>query len=203
MTWTSVKRIWALIFEHLSSSPGPFWRVAPDTVLKIIHTYDGSERVLSHRNCLYQFSKADTLHLGEEDYVYLWNTSTAVICISMAISQCLEPIQAGLGASWICLTALKRQPSTPGYPQTGLTPLKCRGNYFLNISAVPFSSYTEMSTWVDGRRRLTNPSINQGRPQHFPKVRFDDSLPLVLIHHPCRHQYLQREIENRRQGLAS
>ena len=72
----------------------------------------------------------------------------------------------------------------------GPTPIKCRGHYFPEISAGPFPSYTAMSAWFDGRRRLTN-LLNQSQASQMPdpsiykeppQIYFDDSLPLVLTH---------------------
>lgn len=79
----------------------------------------------------------------------------------------------------------------PGIPgpinALGPTPLKCRGHYFPDITAGPFFSYAAMSTWFDGRRRLTNlfDQLHMADPSNYkepPQVRFDDSLPLVLTH---------------------
>jgi hypothetical protein len=69
----------------------------------------------------------------------------------------------------------------------GLTSIECRGHYFPDIRAGPFSSYTAMSAWFDGRRRLSNlfDQLRLADPSNYkepPQVRFDDSLPLVLIH---------------------
>jgi hypothetical protein len=72
----------------------------------------------------------------------------------------------------------------------GPTPLKCKGHYFPEITAGPFPSYTALSAWYDGRRRLTSilskPYVTEmagpGAYKELPQVYFDDSLPLVLTH---------------------
>jgi len=69
----------------------------------------------------------------------------------------------------------------------GPTPLKCKGHYFPDIKAGPFSSYAALSAWYDGRRRLTNlfnkpHTADPSTYKEPPQVYFDDSLPLVLIH---------------------
>ena len=56
-------------------------------------------------------------------------------------SQYLEPIQSGLGASWICSTAPQGQASTPEHP--------CEGHYFPEVIAGPSPSYTALSAWFD------------------------------------------------------
>jgi hypothetical protein len=72
----------------------------------------------------------------------------------------------------------------------GPTPLKCKGHYFPDITAGPFSSYSALSAWYDGRRRLTSilsklnvtAMAGASADKELPQVYFDDSLPLVLTH---------------------
>ena len=72
------------------------------------------------------------------------------------------------GASWICSIVPKGQASPPGYSWTlerlG-SPLKCKGHYFPDITAGSLPSYTALSAWFDGKRRLSG--ILQWRA--FPK----------------------------------
>ena len=83
-------------------------------------------------------------------YVCLWNTSRTVICIKGGF--------LSWGASWICSIVPKGQASPPGYSWTlerlG-SPLKCKGHYFPDITAGSLPSYTALSAWFDGKRRLS------------------------------------------------
>lgn len=78
-------------------------------------------------------------------------------------------------------------PEIPG-PQDGTGhPMVCLGHFFTDRGDGPFSSYAKLSAWFASKRRVVialEKQIAASRNKEYSplRVRFDDTLPLVLTH---------------------
>ena len=179
----------------LPGKPSPdVWRIAQNTVLKFI-SYDGSEPFTMHL-----VSSQTSIPVPKVRRCAIWREN---FCIFMDYVEGRDlhevwptlSIWGRLKLAWVLRGYIRQlrkvKPPHPDIPgplnALGPIPLKCKGHYFPDISAGPFPSYTALSAWSDGRRRLTNlfNKSHMADPSAYkepPQVYFDDSLPLVLTH---------------------
>ncbi|GLB39129.1 putative phosphotransferase enzyme family protein [Lyophyllum shimeji] len=172
----------------------PVWRVAPDTVLKILEFHEVSEPFTMDL-----VSSQTSIPVPKLRKCVMWQKKPCML-FEYVEGVDLSEIWPSLGP-WtriklaLVLRGYIRQlrkfklpqegmpgPLYPGGMPTNL--MKCHGHYFSDLGAGPFPSYAALSAWFDGRRRLT--TILNSTPDTDPvsesELRFDDSMPLVLTH---------------------